>query len=457
MNDSALRALIEDHLEKMRGIHLLELRGQATSELSYRPTIHEFLQKIAEVYAPEAEVISEPPSQRQRGHPDWLFHHRRSMGVYGYAEAKGFDPERIIDWKRHREQTCRYLSLGHKLMFTDGVDFFLFGPHLGEPKHIALAEKPLDARSEWRPATPAHAVRPFFSDFFREPAPKCVTDSGLVADLAVRAKNLTEDIKSLVRLRPDEGIDAAETRAITALRSIKETLQVEYDASLSSNERFSKAVSQILVFGAFYAHRHLYRLEKPADLRKQLVEFWTSEITTDSENRLKPFRALADILGKDSHSLGAINSPYYECMLYLSYVRLSKSQQERPNYHKLYETFLVQFDPRDRTDFGAYATPSNLARFMIGFAEHVSRSVFGRSVFMDDNKIIEPCCGTGTFLEEILKEAEARNVEARRFPPLAGNEIMAAPYALSQYRLYQLKEQYPLASRIRSLLCNTLQ
>lgn len=445
-----------DHLEKIKSVYRLVLRGQGTPELSYRPHIHEFLSKMMKANAPDADVIHEPASQLQKGHPDWLFYHSESLGVYGYTESKGLEPRSSLDWRQHQEQICRYLSLGHKLALTDGVDFFLFGSRQGEPEHIMLAEKPLDARSEWSPAATAPAVRSFFSDFFREPAPRCVTDAGLVADLAVRAKNLAEDIESLVRLRPDEGINAAETRAIGALRSIKETLTGEYDASLSSDERFSKAVSQILVFGAFYAHRHLHGPKKPSDLRKQLAEFWTSEITTDSENRLKPFRALAGILGKDGRPLDAINSVYSECMLYLSYVKLSNDQQERPNYHKLYETFLEQFDPRDRIDFGAYATPSELARFMIGLAEHMSRSVFGRSIFMSNNKIIEPCCGTGTFLEEILREAAARGVGVRDFPAVAGFEILAAPYALSQYRLYQLKERYPLASRVRSLLCNTL-
>lgn len=456
MKAGALLPLIEDYVKKIKDGHALVLSGHGTPELTYRPKIDDFLQKVAAAYAPDAEIVHEPSSQLQKGRPDWLSHHRQSKGVYGYVEAKDLDPKKTLDWKRHQKQIDRYLSLGHKLMVTDGADFFLFGPRRKEPVHLALVEKPIDVRSVWKPTAPLPRVRHFFSGFFHEPKPRRVTDAALIADLAIRAKYLAEDIESLVKLEPGEGMNKAETDTIDALRSIKETLMAEYDASLSSNERFSKAVSQILVFGAFYAHRHLSKPKKPANLESRLTEFWTSEITTDSENRLKPFRALAAILSKGDRQLGAISSQYAECIRYLSYVKLSRRQREKPNYHKLYEKFLSQFDPKDKVDFGAYATPSDLARFMVGFAEFVSSTVFGKSIFMSGNKIVEPCCGTGTFLEEIVKEAAMRKVKSGGFPTVAGFEILAAPYALSQYRLYQIKDRYPLASHVRSLLCNTL-
>lgn len=453
MNDKALLCLIEEYVDSLKLDHT-KMHRNATPELSYRPTINKFFNDIKKFFVSSAVVIFEPSSQRNEGRPDWLFCQDPS-GIYGYAEAKNFDPVKILDWKRHQKQISRYLSLGSKVMLTDGIDFFLFAPRKTKPKHLALVKKPLDRRS-WRPVASADQVWSFFSYFFQNSEPQLVNDVRLIGELAIRSKHLADDIESLVRLRPNEGQDVLESATISALGEIKKTMTTEYDASLSSNERFSKSIAQILIFGAFYAHRHLCKSGKPADLRDRISRFWTGDITTDSENRLKPFRALAAILDKYDRPLHGINYVYSDCLSYLSYIRLSKSQQETPDYHKLYEKFLEKFDPKDKIDFGAYATPAYLARFMIDFSEYVSNIVFGRSVFMRDNKIIEPCCGTGTFLEEVVKKATAQNIPKRRFPTVAGFEILAAPYALSQYRLYQLRDQYPLAAHVNMFLCNTL-
>ena len=47
---------------------------------------------------------------------------RISLGVYGYIEAKGPSNE-PFDTTPYRDQINRYLTLGHKLIITDGIDF----------------------------------------------------------------------------------------------------------------------------------------------------------------------------------------------------------------------------------------------------------------------------------------------------------------------------------------------
>ena len=457
MNYDALQQAIGKYTNEFKEEYQNALRGgQATPELSYRNAIHNFFRDLTVLYAPDAHITYEPSSQSKKGHPDWRFHDRRSFGVYGYAESKGFEPNNDLDWKRHRVQIRKYLSLGHKLMFTDGMDFFLFNPRRSEPTRLSLVKKPLKINSEWMLAAPLSKVWHFFSKFFQKPEPRCVSDKHLIEDLAIRAKYFAEEIDLLAKLSPDEGKNSDERDAIAVLGSIKETLASKYDTLLLKHEMFSKAVSQIMMFGAFYAHRHAYVHANDEDLHDRIKSFWTGKITDDGENRLKPFRAMAVMLNENNRALHGISFWYLDYIQYLSYVRLSVSQQEEPDYHELYEAFLDKFDPRDKVDFGAYATHRNIARFMLVFADHISCTTFKKSVFMRGNKIIDPCCGTGTFLEEIVKEAARQNVNADIFPVVAGFEILAAPYALSQYRLYQLRVRFPLASSVKTLLCDTL-
>ena len=52
----------------------------------------------------------------------WRIQDRISLGVYGYIEAKGPSNE-PFDTTPYRDQINRYLTLGHKLIITDGIDF----------------------------------------------------------------------------------------------------------------------------------------------------------------------------------------------------------------------------------------------------------------------------------------------------------------------------------------------
>lgn len=68
------------------------------------------------------DIILEPRNQGRMGRPDWRIQDRISLGVYGYIEAK--DPSNEpFDTTPYRDQINRYLTLGHKLIITDGIDF----------------------------------------------------------------------------------------------------------------------------------------------------------------------------------------------------------------------------------------------------------------------------------------------------------------------------------------------
>ena len=41
--------------------------------------------------------IFEPRQQGKYGRPDWLFSNKDTMGIYGYVEAKGFNPDIVLN------------------------------------------------------------------------------------------------------------------------------------------------------------------------------------------------------------------------------------------------------------------------------------------------------------------------------------------------------------------------
>lgn len=83
-----LRSFQQEYRDALAG-------GQHTAELSFRPPLHTMFQELAAELSgsPDIVVVLEPRNQACMGRPDWRFHDRNTLGVYGYIEAKGYSPD----------------------------------------------------------------------------------------------------------------------------------------------------------------------------------------------------------------------------------------------------------------------------------------------------------------------------------------------------------------------------
>jgi Type ISP C-terminal specificity domain/N-6 DNA Methylase len=117
-----------------------------------------------------------------------------------------------------------------------------------------------------------------------------------------------------------------------------------------------------------------------------------------------------------------------------------------------YEPFLEAFDPDLRKDLGVWYTPSQIVRYQVGKIDRLLRDELGCSRgFADENVVVlDPACGTGAYLLEVLRYAAAQlkqegagatlaakllDAVCRRF---IGFEILTAPFVISQLQLYLL-------------------
>ena len=90
-----------------------------------------------------------------------------TLGVYGYVEAKPLDLINRIRLDVHRGQIDRYLTLGHRLIITDGIEFCFLYPDQNPARFFSLLEKPAVGQM-WTP-NPIYLdleriFRYFFSD-----------------------------------------------------------------------------------------------------------------------------------------------------------------------------------------------------------------------------------------------------------------------------------------------------
>ena len=124
--------------------------GQHTAELSYRPVLDTLFRELAKELngSDSMTIVLEPKNQARMGRPDWRIHDGRTLGVYGYIEGKGLSVDRF-DTSPYQEQIDKYLTLGHKLIITDGLDFVFCMDKSESAVIIPLVDKAELRRKDW--------------------------------------------------------------------------------------------------------------------------------------------------------------------------------------------------------------------------------------------------------------------------------------------------------------------
>lgn len=446
-------SIVSTYLDDLRReVEKAEAAGESTPELSYRPTLDRFLRAIANLIDSNVEVIFEPRSQGKSGRPDWRFYDSKSLGLYGFTEAKPLSLGSELDLAEFDNQIGKYLRLNSKLILTDGLEFAFYEPNAGSPTRFQLLSKPV---SNWQNVEPTGLLETQFRNFFRETGFRSCSEERLMEETAKRAAALSDIVRDLAGLGLGAGFDQAENDTIEALRELKIVLEEHHDPALRTVEVFADFVAQVLIFGLLYAHRIVTGPnDTPIERRAKIQRFWsTSSSHIPLTERLRPFRALLEVLGDELGSRGPLGVWYQDCLLLLAHVELEQSQRSTPDYHLLYEKFLSAFDPDTRFDFGAFYTPPELVSFAVRLSEAVvGTEMNGMSLYNEGNKLIDPCCGTGTFLEELVRHS----VSLGGLPEVIGFEILPAPYALAHYRSAMLGSDSLPPANLSIILTNTL-
>ncbi len=92
-----------------------------------------------------------------------------------------------------------------------------------------------------------------------------------------------------------------------------------------------------------------------------------------------------------------------------------------------YEPFLQAFDPALRRELGVWYTPPEIVRYMVARVDRVLQEELGIADGLADPNVyvLDPCCGTGAYLVEVLRHIHAR-LEAAGGDGLAASDLKAA-------------------------------
>lgn len=148
---------------------------------------------------------------------------------------------------------------------------------------------------------------------------------------------------------------------------------------------------------------------------------------------------------------------------------------------RFYEDFLAAYKPQMRSRRGVYYTPEPVVSYMVRSVDEMLKDKFNKPLGLADPEvmILDPACGTGTFLlwicqlihERFQESSEALTegladkswsnyVKERLLPRIFGFELLMAPYAIAHLKLGLFLEetgyQFDSGKRLGVYLTNTL-
>jgi len=259
-----------------------------------------------------------------------------------------------------------------------------------------------------------------------------------ISPAANRSRTAVRDPEKLAKLLAPysrdlcEVVEGALERRDTVLLSLKDDWCSYLTPDTDDND-FAEAYAQIVTFGLLLA-----RLAGANDLSShdkvaETLGIAHPLLATAIRNALDPD------LRRQSNDLV---SPLDALIQFLESVEPAQLADERDLWIHFYEDYLASYDPKLRASRGVYYTPKEVIETQVRLVAELLRDRFGCSMgFADDNVItLDPACGTGAYLMEVINEIER---EVRPDPSkvaevakrVCGFEILAGPYTVAHLNL----------------------
>ena len=442
-----LTAAVEAYFADLGRVHA---SGGATGERSTYGPIHGLLSAVGAALKPKVLCVQEPADQGA-GHPDFALYAARQvqkgharknqLPECGVVEVKSIDDDAWLT--ASGEQVTRYWDRYHLVLVTNSRDFALVGDDAaGHPTMLEtfrLAESADDfRRKNEKPRAFALEVGRGFSEY-------------LVRALSHRAA-LTEpkDLAWLLASYARDGLArveaAGDARSLKAVRSaLEEALGVRFEGERGARF-FHSTLVQTLFYGVFSAWVLWARQLPPPigafdwrtavwHLRAPVLRALFQQLS--DPGRLQPL-GLIEVLDWTAAALDRVD--------HTAFFNRFNEGEAVPFF---YEPFLEAFDPLLRKQLGVWYTPAEVVRYMVARVDRALKDDLGiaEGLAAKNVYILDPCCGTGAFLTEVLRRIAA-NLQEQRIGALVGSrlkraamervvgfEIMPAPFVVAHLQV----------------------
>ncbi len=440
-------AAVEAYFEDLRR---LRASGGATDERSSYVPLANLLNAVGGSLKRKVFCVIEL-ADHGSGHPD--------MGLYAAKQVQKGKPRQgqipecgVVEVKSAkvalgtsevREQVNRYWSRYRLVLATNLREFELVGRRSSgdeirlESFRLAASELEFERLLD-RPRASALKVGRGFAEYLA----RALSHQAALAD--------PQDLAWLLASYARDGLArverAGDSPSLGAVRSaLEEALGVRFEGGKGARF-FHSTLVQTLFYGVFSAWV-LWSRQEPArssvfdwrtavwHLRAPVLRALFQQLA--DPGRLKPL-GLVEVLDWTAAALNRVDRPAFFA---------SFNEGEAVPY--FYEPFLQAFDPTLRKQLGVWYTPTEVVQYMVARVDKALRDDLDipGGLAADNVYVLDPCCGTGAYLAEVLKRIAA-NLGGRGLGALAGArvkqaatervfgfEIMPAPFVIAHLQV----------------------
>lgn len=422
--------------------------GAGTGEISYYSALAGALNAAGATLKPRVFCVSNL-SNRGAGFPDMgLFVAARGMTPDDWPEGQA--PERgvveiddipaAIDVKLHSAQVRRYLDAYGLVLVTNYRDFALLGRDgAGQPERresFSFGCRDAEAffalaRGQKRPAGLGARFAEFLERVLLHQAPLARPE-----EVAFFLASYARDARARVE-------EQASLPAFADLRAaLQDALGLRFEGP-KGEHLFRSTLVQTLFYGLFSAWVEVAETGGGVfdwraagwSLHVPFVDTLFQRIATPQY--LKPL-GLEEPLSWAAAALNRVDRAAF-------FARFEDADAVR----YFYEPFLAAYDPELRREFGVWYTPREIVRYMVERVDQVLRSELGIADGLADPSVwvLDPCCGTGAYLVEVLDRIKrtlqargedaltAQDLKDAAMTRIAGFEIMPAPYVIAHWQV----------------------
>ncbi len=440
---------LETYLKELRDIRST---GAAVAETSFYPALSTLLNEIGKTLKPKVRCVINL-ANRGGGIPDGgLFTAEQlkkddpnplagQLPARGVVEVKG--PADDLDKLARSEQVKRYSDTYGLVLVTNYRDFLLLGRDAqGNPlpmEGFTLA----DAEAKfWTLAQHPQAMANDKGEQFCEYHKRVMLSTAPLSapqDVAWFLASYARDAKARVEAHKE----------LSALAGVRAALEDALGMKFTGDKGehfFRSTLVQTIFYGVFSAWV-LWHRERPdrTDTFDWQKSAWTLRVPfinalyeqVATAGKLGPL-GLVEVLDWTAGALSRVDRAAF-----------FQKFQDAHAVQYFYEPFLEAFDPELRKELGVWYTPPEIVQYQVARVDTVLREELGLPDGLADPNVVvlDPCCGTGAYLVEVLKKIAATlkekggdaliasDLKKAAITRVFGFEILPAPFVVSHLQL----------------------
>jgi hypothetical protein len=453
--------LLVTYLEEL---HLLRTSGAGVKEASGYNALANLLTALGQTLKPKVRCLLQLANSGAGipdggcFTPDQLKHTDEQAPLRGVKPARGVievkSTEDELSAVAQIKQVRDYLAHYGLVLLTNYRDFLLLergpGGAVQTLESFRLAE---DEAAFWAAAAQPRRTADVLGERFAEYLKRVLLHAAPLnnpRDVAFFLASYARDARARVEA-------AGDLPALTAIRTaLEEALGMKFEAE-KGEHFFRSTLVQTLFYGVFSAWV-LWHKEKP--LRRDVFDWraaaWTLHVPmikalfeqVATPTKLGPLGLVED-LDWTAAALNRVDRPAF----FEQFVETHAVQY-------FYEPFLEAFDPDLRKELGVWYTPPEIVQYQVARVDAVLREELGRAEGLADKDVyvLDPCCGTGAYLVEVLRRIHRTLQEEQGLGALAelmtkeaaqrrvfGFELLPAPFVVAHLQLGLLLQSLGLS------------